>query len=84
MNIGALQKEFDQKEEARLKTANAKVAAELAKLRQRGSRGDGNGARAAEIKKEAAEIQGRMRSGKATPQDNARARQLLQEYQGLR
>lgn len=84
VNIAALQKAFDEKEEARLKSANAKVAAELAKLRQRGSPGDGNGTRVAEIRKEAAEIQARTRGGGATPQDKARAQQLFQEYQELR
>ncbi len=84
VNLGALQKEFDQKDAARLKSANAKVAAELAKLRQGGSNGNGNGARAAEIKKEAAGIQTRMRGGRATLRDKARAQELLQEYQGLR
>ena len=84
VDLGPLQKEFNQKEEARLKIANAKVAAELVKLRQRGGNFDGNGIRAMEIKKEAAGIQNRMRGGRATPRDKVRAQELLQEFQKLR
>ena len=83
-NIEALQKAFDQKEAARLKSANAKVAGELVKLRQRDGGFDGNGVRATEIKKEAAEIQSRTRRGGATSRDKARAQELLEEYQELR
>lgn len=83
-NVEALQKDLDQKEEARINAANGKVMAEMAKLKLRTGNENGNGASEAEIKQEAARIQGRVRNGTATPQDNQRARELFQEFQGKR
>ena len=78
----ALQKEFDQKDAARLKAANAKVQAEMAKLgKQPAGASPPNGAEA--IKREALAIQKRVRGGTATPADEKRAQELFNQYQQL-
>jgi len=90
LNPEALQADLDKAEEARINAANAKVMAEMAKIKKIGMEPlatppstNGNGAAAA-IKKEAAEIQKRVQDGTATPADENRAKQLFEQYQQLK
>ncbi len=83
MSAAALQKEFEQKDAARLEAANAKVKAEMAKLgKQPAGASPPNGAEA--IRREALAIQNRLRGGTATPADEKRAKELFDQYQQLK
>lgn len=81
-NVDAMQAQLDKAQASRVDAANAKVAAELAKVKKSEARRRSS-PRFNAIRKEAAEIQGRMKNGTATPQDEARAKQLFEEYQRL-
>lgn len=79
----AVQKEFDKKEAARVQAANAKVKAEMAKLGKQPA-GAPSSAAAEDIRSEALAIQQRLRAGNATPADDARAKELWEQYQALK
>ncbi len=83
VSMEALQKEFDQKEAVRLKAANAKVKAEMAKLGRRPA-GASPPNTAEAIKSEALTIQKRVRGGTATPADKNRAKELFDQFQQLK
>ena len=81
--ITALQAAFDKAEASRLKAANAKVQAEMAKLgKQPAGASPPNSAEA--IKSEALGIQKRVQGGTATPADHSRAKELFRQHQQLR